>query len=187
MGTITTIIEPTAEPVTIAELSQALRVDQSDDDARLAMLISVSRRWVEQFTGYYLMPQVVELSLQSFPNAIFQLGVWPIISVDSVKYDDTGSPQTEQTLTEGSDYLIDLVTLNGQLCAVNGWPAVAAKFNPVRIRMTVGHALAGSPEVSTVPDFFREALMAYAGYLYDDESSMKDLAEQILIPYRMLS
>lgn len=186
MGTLTVITEPAVEPVTRTEAKLALRVDHDDDDSRIDALIEAARHFAESYTGLYIMPQTVELALDAWPASTFDLGVWPLESIDSVKYDDTSSPVTEQTLTANTDYIADTTTRGGRLTTVGGWPTVAARPNPIRIRMTAGYPLAGSPLTGDAPESIKEGVLAYVMFLYDNDVKMKTAAEAILWQHRIL-
>ncbi len=186
MGTLTIITEPTVEPVTLAEAKTALRVDHSDDDTRITALIEAARRFAEAYTGMYIMPQTIEASMDSWPATEIELCVWPLESVDSVKYDDTASPVTEQTLTVDTDYYADTTTIGGRVRTLTGWPSVAVKPNAIRIRMTAGYPLAGSPLSGNAPEIIKEGVLAYVMFLYDNDISMKNAAEAILWSSRVL-
>jgi len=179
MSTLTIIIEPTSEPVTLNEAKESIKVEDTDDDARILGMIVTARRFAEAFCNIKIFTQVVERSYDRFPSSEIDLGVWPLQSIDSVKYDDTASPVTEQTLVADTDYYADTTTIGGRVRTITGWPSVAVKPNPVRIRMTAGY--------TTVPDYFKEGVLAYVAYLFDGESEMATAAKSILSPYRILS
>lgn len=181
MGSFATITEPTDEPVTLDEAKEALRIEIDDEDTRIWNIIRAARMFAEDYLSQKLMPQVVELSLDSWPSYEFDLGVWPIISVDSVKYEDTASPVATQTLVENTDYYGDITTTEGRLRTITGWPSVAVKPNAIKIRMTVGYA-----DQDSVPDQIKEGIKAYCAYIYDSDECMKDIAERLLWSARIM-
>ena len=175
MGTLKIITGPTKEPVTLTEAKRSLGITEDDDDSRIAGYIKSGRVFAEAFCGIKIMTQTVELSFDNWPSYEITLGVWPLQSIDSVKYDDTASPSAEQTLVANTDYYADTTTIEGRIRTLTGWPSVAVKPNPIRIRMTAGYATA-----ELVPSNIKDAIMAYCGYLYELDPEMKDIAEDLL-------
>lgn len=181
MGAFTVITEPTAEPVSIKETKEALRILHDDEDDRVVKLIKAAREFAESYCGIYIMPTVVELTLDRFPAVEFGLSTWPIESVDSIKYDDTSSPSAEVTLVVNVDYYADTTTEGGRVTTIKGWPSLAVKPNPIRIRMTAGYTTA-----EKVPEQIKDGIKAYAAYLYDQDPQLKQSAKNILWPQRIL-
>jgi len=181
MGAFTTITEPTDEPITLDEAKEALRIDIDDEDTRIWNIIRAARMFAEDYLSLKLMSQVVELSFDRWPATEFSLGVWPIISVDTVKYEDTASPISTQTLVADTDYYADITTTEGRLRTLTGWPSVAVKPNAVKIRMTVGYA-----DQDSVPDQIKEGIKAYCAYIYDSDECMKGIAERLLWSARIM-
>ena len=181
MGAFTVITQPTAEPVSIADAKIALRVLHDDEDDRIGQLIKAAREFAEAYCNIYIMTTVVELSLDKWPSASFGLSTWPLQSIDSIKYDDTSSPSVETTLTVNTDYYADVTTQDGRVTTITGWPSIAVKPNPIRIRMTAGYLSA-----AVVPEQIKEGIKAYTTYLYDQDPDMKKAARRILWPQRIL-
>ena len=179
--TLTVITAPIAEPVDLADVKDALRIDHDDDDVRITGLIRSAREFAQAYTGLTLMDTTVELSMDRWPGTEFKLGVWPLQSIDSVKYDDTASPVAEQTLVVNTDYYADTTLVDGRVRTISGWPSVAVKPNPIRIRMTAGYA-----DVDDVPEQIKDAIKAYCIFLYDCDSSMEKVARQLLWPQRKI-
>lgn len=179
MATLNTITAPVTEPVDIEDLRDVLRIDGTSEDGRLSSLIVAARIWAEDFLDMKLMSQVVDLTLDSFVSDSFDLGVYPIQSVDSVKYDSTDSPSVETTLTENVDYRVDIVTNFGRIVSIGGWPSAYRKFNSVRIRMTVGYT-----DAVSVPQSIKEGIKVYAASLYECNPQLMEAAKNILWPYR---
>lgn len=181
MATLTTITAPTVEPVTLTEAKAACRVTHGDDDDLIYGLIKTARQQAEDYCSLRFMTQVVEISMDRWPSLEIELGPWPIQSIDSVKYDDTGSPVTEQTLTVNTDYYSDIVTIGGRIRALSGWPSVAIKPNAIRIRLTVGYS-----SRALVPERIKEGIKAFVVGMYDNDSDMRSTAKQILWPSRRI-
>ena len=57
------VLDPTSEPVTVAEAKTHMRVEISDDDTYIETLITVAREWVEDYTGRALYDQIWRLTL----------------------------------------------------------------------------------------------------------------------------
>lgn len=181
MATLETITVPILEPVTLQEAKDALRVEAGEDDTRLNGIIRAARMFAESFCGLKLMTQVLERTYDRFPATEFSLGLWPLQSIDSIKYDDTASPVVEQTLVENTDYYADIKTKGGRVRTITGWPSVAVKPGPIRIRVTAGYA-----NQEAVPDSIKEGIKAYCVYLYDADELMETVAKSLLWPDRIL-
>ena len=181
MGSLATVIEPTDEPITLDEAKEALRIEIDDEDTRIWNIIRAARMFAEDFLSLKLMSQTIELSLDKWPATEFSLGTWPLISIDTVKYEDTSSPTATQTLTANTDYYADVLTMGGRLRTVTGWPSVAVKPNAIKIRMTAGYA-----DQDSVPDQIKEGIKAYCAYIYDADPAMKDIAERLLWSQRII-
>ncbi len=181
MGSFTTITEPSDEPITLEEAKEALRIEIDDEDVRVWNIIRAARMFAEDFLNRKLMSQVVELSFDRWPATEFSLGIWPIISVDTVKHEDTASPVATQTLVANTDYYADVTITEGRLRTITGWPSVAVKPNAIKIRMTVGYA-----DQDSVPDQIKEGIKAYCAYIYDADPAMKDIAEKLLWSQRII-
>jgi len=180
MGTLTTITAPVDQPITIQDARDACRLIDTDNDSILLGMMETAIDWAEKYTNKRLMTQIVELSFRRFTAYSYSLGVWPIQSVDSIKYTDTGSPQTVQTLVSGTDYLTDLTVYGGRVEAISGWPSVADIPNACKIRMTVGYSSADN-----VPKLFKNGIKAYIAYLFNADEVYKKIAEDILRPERI--
>ena len=181
MHTLTVITEPADEPITLDEAKEALRIDIDDEDTRIWNIIRAARMFAEDYLSLKIMSQTVELSFDQWPATEFSLDVWPIIAVDTVKYEDTASPIATQTLVENTDYYADITKIEGRLRTITGWPSVAVKPNAVKIRMTVGYA-----DQDSVPDQLKEGIKAYCAYIYDSDECMKDIAERLLWSARIM-
>lgn len=181
MGTLTVITAPIQEPITIDEAKSAIRIDTDDDDLLIESFITSARQFAEKFLNRYLMTQTLERSYDNWPGSTIDLDIWPLQSIDSVKYQDTASPVTEQTLTVNEDYYADITTIGGRVIGIYTWPAAADQPNAVKIRVTAGYSSA-----ALVPAQIKEGIKAYVAYLYDNDPQMETVAKSLLWPQRIL-
>lgn len=179
MGTLTVTTEPTEEPVTLSEAKQALAIDHDEDDLQIDGHIITARKFVEQYCDLKIPSQVVQRSYDNWPSWEIDLDVWPLQSIDSVKYDDTASPTAEQTLTANTDYYADTTQEGGRVRSIGGWPSTAVKPTAIRISMTAGYA-----SRSAVPDHFKDAIKTYVAYLYEKNCDLLAITQDILAGHR---
>lgn len=148
--TLRLVNAPTTEPVTVAEVKLDLRIDESEFDTQLAMLITAFRKRAEDITGRALMPQTWELLLDKFPAvADIAIGLLPITAVTSLKYYDTNG--VLQTL-DASNYELDKDTLPGWINQTEAgqWPSVRSQKNSV-----IALLAAGYEDAAAVPSEFK--------------------------------
>lgn len=153
------IVEPTVEPVTVAELKAHARITNDEEDVKLAGYITAAREHIEGLTGRALATQSRETSLDWFPCfSVIRFGRAPLISVESVKYLDGDG--VEQTLA-ASEYVVDVRSEPGELqLALNAsWPKTANLRNCVRISYTCGYA--------STPAVLKQAVLFLAAHWYE--------------------
>jgi len=181
MATFTVITEPTAEPVTLLEAKSKLRILHDDEDDLVLGLIKSAREFTKDFCNIYLMPTVIELTMDKWPALEFGLGTSPLISIDSVKYFDTSSPSVETTLTVNTDYYSDTVIEGGRIISIGGWPSVAVRPNAITITMTAGHVSA-----EKVPQRLKDGILTQIVSLYELDPELDKSAKSILWRNRIL-
>ena len=103
-----------SEPISLAEVKDYLRVDFNNDDTFISELISIARVKILKDTGQVMGLQTITEYFTNWGtipttggNLIINLsymGYWDGSNDFIVKYFDTNN--TEQTLTEGTDYLV---------------------------------------------------------------------------------
>lgn len=131
---------PAGEPVTSAEVKASARIDGTEFDAEIALLIPAVRQDAEHRLGRRLITQTVELVLDAFPAAEIDLRFPDVQSITSVKYLDAAG--VEQTLA-GTDY--SLVDQGAEVSPTwllpandTSWPSTLDAANAVRVRFVVG-------------------------------------------------
>jgi uncharacterized phiE125 gp8 family phage protein len=157
--TLQIISGPADLPVSVAEAKANMRVETSDEDALIEGMIRAALAHAERWCGRAFVTQVWEQVLDEFPAAEIDLGLGPVVSVDSVKYDDADG--VEQTVA-AQDYVVDTVSGIGWVVPVEGfsWPTTMETVNAVRVRFTVGSV------PSSVWYDVRQAILLIVGHWY---------------------
>ena len=161
------ITGPAVEPISLAEAKAHLRVDGSDDDALIGLLIQSARQAAEHEAGRVLVSQTWELVLDAFPAAELELRTAGVLSIASVKYIDTAG--AEQTLA-GAAYVLDAEAAPAYLLPAAGysWPATADTANAVRVRYVAGFGAAAAD----VPASIRHWMLLHIGTAYAQRESV---------------
>ena len=163
-------VPPAIEPLTVLEAKNHLRVDVSEDDALIGILISASREACEAFIHGYLITQQFELSLYQFPNdaSPIKIPAEPFVSVQSMTYTDWLN--AVHTMVAGTDFLVDpteppslVLPPNSQWPGSSLWPVA-----PIKVEITVGF---GSSEVS-VPYLYRAGMLMTIAHWYENRETV---------------
>lgn len=159
---------PSSTVVSLSDAKEQCRIVSSDSnhDSLLTRLIAESTKSIETLTGVKLTSQSVRLDLDGFPSGKIDLGVYPVNSIASVKYDD--GDNVEQTLVLETDYWQSLGGMYPFICPVETWPATKyGKPASVRIAMSVGY-FEGSPVTSAAPDDLKHAVLIRVKEYFDN-------------------
>ena len=189
------ITVPTVDVLTLNDAKEHLRVDADDDNALISGLIGAVVGMLDPAAGGWLgralRPQTWELRLYGFPCEEIALPYPPLISIVSVKYDDTAG--VERTLAVTTGYrILNSGGLGKVLLAPpynTAWPATRDDRETVRIRYTCGHA--ASPDALPAP--IAAWLKLQLGKLYEQReavivgSDVRSLPEidGLVWPYRV--
>lgn len=134
-------VEPTVEPLTLADFKAALRETTHDFDPELKRILVAARRKVENDTERKLCTQTVVMRMDDFPHGTheIQIDLAPISAVSSITYVD----RNEQTQTLSTDvYRVDLDSTPPRIVLNDGsyFPSVEDDYpNAVTITMTAGY------------------------------------------------
>jgi uncharacterized phiE125 gp8 family phage protein len=137
------VTPPAAEPVTLDEVREYLRVDSDDtsQDVTLAMLITAAWRYAESYTGRSFITQSWRAVADGFPGVcadpVILLRKGPVTAVTGITYvDQNGATQTLDPAT----YVLDTSDLVQRLAPAYGaqWPAARAQLASVQIAFTAG-------------------------------------------------
>ena len=168
---IRVIDAPEAEPVTLTQAKAWLRVDHSDEDATIELLITAARERAEELTGRVFVQRRLEMRLDAFPAGnVIEIPHPPLIAVNSVSYID-GSGDLQTLSGSPSEWIEDTVSAPGRIQTLQGesWPATRDEIGAVRIDFTCGYAPeAGSPADwgSNVPALVKQWMQVRLGTFY---------------------
>lgn len=168
-----TLITPATEyPVTLDEAKLSAKVDGTDRDSEITLLIAAATNYVEQYTGRSIMAQTWKLTLDAFSDSIL-LPKGPVQSVSSVQYfDANGDSQT----VSASDYTLDnsdpaWLVRNSDAT----WPTTLDGVNVVSVTYVTGY--------SAVPDAIRAAILIWVTAQVDG-NPVPDAFDALLTNYR---
>ena len=189
-----TIITPASlKALTVQEVKDYLRVDSSDEDTLLGVLIDAATQVAEHYLGRFLLTTVIEEFYDFFPvyktgvdpfrgdRNIVYLSRGPVQSVTSLKYvDGNGDEQTVST----DDYRSDLVSEPARIMPEHGWYGTKDTVNAVIVRYTCGYT-----QASDVPANIKMAMLLISGEMYekrvDSVHRLPTASEYLLNPYRV--
>lgn len=182
--TLRKITEPTAEPLTVAEAKEHLRVEHSDDDTIISNIITAAREYVETYLDCTLMLTQYKMTLDLFPANI-ELPKSPLSTVSG--YDAvtlTYTTDTEATVTlSTSEYRVDSYAVPAVLRPLYGdsWPAHLADYNSIEVTFWAGY---GSTSAA-VPQRIRNAMLMLITHLYENRSSVQVGTVATVVPDSM--
>jgi uncharacterized phiE125 gp8 family phage protein len=183
--------QPIAEPVTLGECYDHLRIDpylvgtdgtSHPDDELIMAYAAAARGHAERFTGLSLAVKLYELALDGFPvDKEIRLRNPPLVEVVAVEYVD---PDLLVQTVPPDQYVIDNHATEdgaGWLVPAVGysWPATANVINAVRVRYRAGYAVPGDgTDVEPLPYEARAAILLMLGQLYEhrEDAMEKGLA-----------
>lgn len=171
------ITAPTFEPLSIGDVSEYLRLDDSPTDtALISALITAARQHLENYLNRYIAEQTVELALTGWKDKI-DLSA-PLQTVISVKYIDQDG--NEQTLPS-NQYVIDNYSEPASIYPAYGvtYPNLYDVENNVKIRYVVGFTSGGSPNLNPLPETLKFAMMLIIGDLYANREAGGEKAYQV--------
>lgn len=158
-----------AEPVSLADAKQFLRIEHTADDAVISRAISAARAEAEAFLRVLLVPQTFCYTV-SCNAQLVPLPVGPAVSITSITSEDG-----EVTL-ESDSYRL---TLDGYGVIFNSPPSAMA----LRITFTAGLA----PDAAAVPAVIKQGLLHHVAALVENRGGLAPMPVQALRcyhPYR---
>jgi uncharacterized phiE125 gp8 family phage protein len=183
------VTPPVAEPVTLSEAKDHLRLEGVEDDGYVTTLVQAARQHVEEVCWRGVVAQTWEAVLERFPDCSeMELPGGNLGSIVSITYVDAeGASRTLDPAT----YEADAVSVPGRLILAYGkcWPSTRCQWNAVRVRYTVGW------EVAEVPAPIRQAMLLLVAHLYEQRTpeitgttvaKVAFAVDALLGPYRLV-
>lgn len=202
------VTEPVLEPVTVAEVKTALRVDSSDDDTLIGYLITAARQSAESFTKRAFITQTWKMLMDDFCDvndygytpaytlysnepSYIEIPLAPLQSITHLKtYDDSDVATTFAS----SNYYVS--TYGGSFARAGTltlrdasvWPTFERNKDGIEIQFVAGYGTAASD----VPQQIRMAVQEQATFLYNNRGScdgatgLSMVAKQMLNPFRII-
>lgn len=158
---------PAVEPVTLDEFKLHLRLDTSDQDSMLALLITSARQMLEMTLWRQFVHATWALHLDAWVPCI-ELPRPPLASLTpTVEEPDLGIVYLDtaglwQPL-DPSAYQADLASQPGRIVPVDGWPMVGTGLSTVLITYQAGYGATAAE----VPAPLRQATLLFAADLYE--------------------
>lgn len=181
-------LDPTSEPVSLAEAKEHLRRDGSftAEDPLITRLIKAAREHVEHYTGRQLIHATWRLWLDEFADAeVILLPKPPLASITAVAYYDTdGSPLTWDSANYSANWSAEPAELHRAYGV--SWPSLRKRWDAFEVQYVAGYGAASS----SVPEVFREGILQMLTFLYEHRGemlppgTMPKTVERLLYPKR---
>lgn len=127
-----------AEPVSLAEVKQHLRVDIADDDALILALVSSARQMAETLTNRQLLTATWNLVLDAFPERAILIPKGPVQVVASISYLDMNfnlvTMPPENYVVASTDDLTRITPIFGQI-----WQPTLPQIGAVTVQFVAGY------------------------------------------------
>lgn len=181
------IAAPAAEPVTLAEAKEWLRVDGADEDATIARLIAAARETVERLAGAPLVTQTWRATLDRWPawesGALrLALRVSPVQEVSAVRVRDAaGAPQT----IDAAIYQLVGAPDQAEMIFIGAPAAPGRAVAGIEIDCVVGYGASAS-----VPAPLRQAVLECVARWFErrgdapDQCAIPPVVRDLVAPWR---
>lgn len=164
----TQVTGPVAEPLSLEEMKEHLRVDAADEDALIADYIAAARGAAEAYTGRAFVTQTWQAHFAGWPaDGVLELPLPPLQSVAWVKY--TTDAGVLKTLS-ASVYRVVTATEPGciVLASNQSWPSETLDAGlPVVVQFVCGYGGAAA-----VPAGVKQALRWLVGHMTENREAV---------------
>lgn len=175
---LTRITAPARQPVSLDEIKQFCRIEDSSSDQLLYSFILNATESIENETGRKIISQTWRLDLDEFDSEI-SIPYPNLLSLDSIQYYDNSN--TLQTLA-ASYYAVYGIGGIGKVKEASGYsfPSTYPREKAVQITFTCGYG-----GITAVPEGIKNAIKTLVYYYYDNrgESVNRELLNLLIAPY----
>ena len=156
-------VEPTLEPVSLAEMKDWLRIDHTSDDDLISGLVASARKEVENLTRRSFINRTLIQTQPDFPACdTLVLRASPVSSVTTVAYTDQNGDS--QTLSASTQYRVVTDRIRPYIKLRDGitWPSVeSGNDSAVTITMVAGNGATAATVAANVQTSIK-MVVAYA-------------------------
>ena len=182
-------VAPASDPITSAEAKLHLKVENSDDDALITVLIGAATAQAEAFQNRQYVDASYELTLDAFPSSNGRIWIPrpPLDSITKIEYvDNDGDTQT----LSSDNYTAVTSGVRGYVVPAYGesWPTTRDIPEAVTVTFVAGYG-----ELTDVPDEILAAIKLFLGTLYEHREDWGEVklhqnpaAERLLWPDRVM-
>lgn len=204
--TLSTVLPPTVEPISLDLARKHCRIDNNDDDDLLGFYVAAARAKVEEYLARALMTQTLRYTISQTPytggwpltlSAPLILPMWmpgqalyqrpielprapaqSVVAVSVSKADGVFVP-----LVAGIGYSFDAASTPGRVQLGSGYAPAANQD------VTIDYVAGYGNDPALVPNSIRMGVLFATAWLYehrgDDPAEMPAAAEQLLTPHRL--
>lgn len=150
-----------SEPVSLDEAREWCRIDVSDNDATLALLIIAGRQACETYANIGLIQRTVAATIQT-PNGYMRLPYGPVNDITGVADLDGNA------IAEGSGYTVN---------------ALGIKANATRYTVTYasGYSSSDTEGLQTIPGDLKIAILNQILYMYDNRGDAQKISPAAMV------
>ena len=156
------VVAPAAEPLTLSETKEFLRVPHNDDDSRIADMIITARSLAEQWMKRSLVTQSWKLTFADSICGTIRLPMGPVQSITSVVSISAGDvsttiPTTAYALSASKDAIVVGSIISGYRIDVTyaaGYGAASVMPKPIKLGMLqhIAAMFDGQMTLAPIPD-----------------------------------
>ena len=166
---------PAAEPLTVTEAKNYLKVSGSDDDTLITGLIQTAREAAEKFLKSSLITQSWKLSYDEYAPSVIKLPMAPVQSITSV---------TAYARDESST-----VVSSGNYYLSAGNQKLMFEATTVSHRVEIIYVTGYGASAADVPNPIKQAMLAHIAAIYDGRAGANVIPAQsqsLYAPYRVV-